>query len=687
MRPELRRTTLAVLLLLAPVAARAQVPGAASDLGDVPLEALLDPSVEAAALHEEQAAEAAASVVVIPGEVVRAHGARTLAEALRGVPGLFGYRDDLFTMVGVRGVGPLLDWTTRLLVLVDGHPLNNGLALGQSYLDRDLPVPLVAVERIEVVKGPVGAVYGPTAFLGVINVVTRREGRGGELQAGVEAAQGRLVGGEGSALLLGQVGEASLAGAVSASGGRDLTWTFPELAADPSRPAPPGGVVAGADGAGALAGHLRLAWRALTVTAACADAFHRLPTAPYEGLVGDPASWVRVRSCYLDASAQWAPAPRLALLVRAAYDDYAFQDSYPYAGPPDGVGAYKDRGDDRWGTAEVRASWRPRGGTLLVAGGSLQHHATRQQAYAPADPSVGSPDLRQAFTAAHLYLLAEQDLPGHLRLHAGVTAAHNSIFGGRFSPKLAAVWTPRPADVLKVVASTGFRPPSVSEAYYQDGTDYLPNPALRPETVRSLELAWTHRQGQHVSITATLFGSSYGDLIQYVTVAAPGLPGPPDPAVPSDWRQQAQNADHLDTVGAELSGEVSLGRRLRASAGLSWQRAGAATVNFPALTAGGTLEVRTPWDPLQLVARGSLVSSRPKDPGNPGARPRVPAAGLLDLGLNLEVPGADGLTLHVRAANLLSSAAPDPLPGDFAPVSELPAAPRTFVLSLRWRWD
>jgi iron complex outermembrane receptor protein len=690
-RPETWTALTLTLLLLLPARGAAQVPGAAPDLGDVSLDAFLDPAVEAASLHEEQASAAAASVVVIPGDEVRAQGARTLAEALRAVPGLFSYRDDFFPMVGVRGVGLPLDWSTRILFLVDGHPLNNAVALGESYLDRDLPVSMLEVERIEVVKGPVGSVYGPTAFLGVVNVVTRGargSPSGGALQGGLESAQGRIMGGQGAALLSGRAGEVVVTGSASGAGSRGFTWAFPELQLDGSRPAPPGGRVAGADGAASGAVHLRLDWRGLSLTGACSQSFHRMPTAPYLALLGDRGTWLELTTCYLDASGQRALGPRLGLFWRVAYDHYEYHDRYAYPEPPEGSGAYRDRAFDHWGSAEVRATWRPADGTLLLAGAAGQVHATLLQAYAPADPTIGSAPIRHGILAGHLYLLAEQALPGSLRLHAGLTAAYNSISGSRVSPKAALVWTPTSRDVLKAIGSTGFRPPTASEAFYLDNTDYLANPSLRPETTRSAELAWEHRFGRSATLSATLFASHFDDLIQYLVVPAPGLPGPPDPGNLSDWRQQARNVASLTTWGAELSGALSLGRRLTISAGLSAQRADwSHQFNFPTLSAGASAAVRLPWDPLQLVARATFVSSRAKDEGNPGTRSRAPPAALLDLGANLEVPGAPGLVLQARVVNLLSAAAPDPVPSDFSPVSELPVAPRTLLLSLRWRWD
>ena len=57
----------------------------------------------------------------------------------------------------MRGLGIIGDFTTRLLVLIDGHPLTNSVG---ADLGRGLPLPLSAVARIEVIKGPVGASTG-----------------------------------------------------------------------------------------------------------------------------------------------------------------------------------------------------------------------------------------------------------------------------------------------------------------------------------------------------------------------------------------------------------------------------------------------------------------------------------------------------------------------------------------------
>src|SRR5919206_2139651 len=181
----------AVALVARPAGAQEALgAGERVDIASVDLASILDLSVEAVELHEELASDAPASVFVLTGDDVRRQGFRTLDEALRSVPGLFGYADGLYPLMGVRGLGLLGDYTTRLLVLVDGHPLNNSLGIGESYLGRDLPVPLSAVRRLEGIKGPVGGVYGPTAFFGVVNLVTTGSPGRAEVAATGDAAQG-----------------------------------------------------------------------------------------------------------------------------------------------------------------------------------------------------------------------------------------------------------------------------------------------------------------------------------------------------------------------------------------------------------------------------------------------------------------------------------------------------------------
>jgi iron complex outermembrane receptor protein len=665
------------------------------EIGTVDLEKLLDLSVTSVTLGEEPASEAAASTFVLSGEDIRAQGFRTLQEVLRSIPGLFAYRDDLFPSIGVRGVGLPIDYTTRFLVLVDGHPLNNSVGIGQSYIGRDFPVPLRAVRRVEVIKGPVGSLYGPTAFLGLVNVVTA--GNEPELGAWAEmdAAQGRLLPGTLGFQVARRVGEVQVL--VSGEGFRSggYTYVFPELVSATDRAAPPGGRVAGMSSADAIGGYGRLSWRELTLVGACNRASSGMPTAPYSSQLLDDRNRLATRTCYGQLTYERAVFGGASILARFAYDDFDYEDRFIYAPPPDSWGTYRDLASARWSTAEARLTWRPAQRTLLVAGAMGQHHDTLQHSFAEglptvlADPEngVGVGKILNRWLTLDTYLLAEQGVGEHVRLHAGLTLYLNELFGNRVTPKAAVIWTPDENHVFKAVYSEGFRAPTASEAFFEDGTDFLANPSLRPETVRSFELIAERRLGRAARLTLSVYQDDYRGLIQYVTVARPGLEGPPDPENPADFRQIGQNQGSLRLRGGELALNLHLGANLRAWGGLAVQHVDQEDFpNFPGVTGNLAISTRALWRPLTLSLHGAFGASRAKvptgrseDAGELGPFLVMGAAALLD------VPQVPGLSVELGIENLLDAHAPSPLAEDSTPVTELREPPRTFRVAVRWR--
>lgn len=114
--------------------------------------------------------EAPATVHVVTAQDIQDAGAQTIWDALRLVPGVDVMIVQTFQgEVGIRGLNKVLN--NRVLVLLDGKPMLSG------YFERVnweyFPVGLTEIHRIEVVIGPVSALYGPNAIGGVINVITK----------------------------------------------------------------------------------------------------------------------------------------------------------------------------------------------------------------------------------------------------------------------------------------------------------------------------------------------------------------------------------------------------------------------------------------------------------------------------------------------------------------------------------
>ena len=152
-------------LLAAPVAA--QVDGPLSNLS---LEQLGRIEVTSTSKEPEEIWRTPAAVFVLTRDDIRRSGATTIPEALRLVPGVEVARIDSDKWsIGIRGFGSRL--SRSVLVLMDGRSVYTQLFAGVYWEDQDTL--LDDIERIEVILGPGGTVWGANAVNGVINIITR----------------------------------------------------------------------------------------------------------------------------------------------------------------------------------------------------------------------------------------------------------------------------------------------------------------------------------------------------------------------------------------------------------------------------------------------------------------------------------------------------------------------------------
>ncbi|RYY29851.1 MAG: TonB-dependent receptor [Chitinophagaceae bacterium] len=169
---------LVLFAVFAPVISKAQQTSAsAKDLKALDVEELLNVEVSLVSRTPQKLSEASSSVQVITGEEIRRSGATNIADALRLVTNLqvAQFRSNAW-IVGSRGFNAL--FTNKLLVMIDGRTVYTPLFAGVIWDMQN--VLLEDVEKIEVVSGPGGALWGANAVNGVINIVTKntRETKG-----------------------------------------------------------------------------------------------------------------------------------------------------------------------------------------------------------------------------------------------------------------------------------------------------------------------------------------------------------------------------------------------------------------------------------------------------------------------------------------------------------------------------
>jgi iron complex outermembrane recepter protein len=174
-----KKIVISSLLWFAANSLYAQQNDSSSQLLNLPLEKLMDIPIYSASKYQETSFEAPLSSSVVTREQIRNSGVTTIMEALRLLPGVLvreqtnGNYD--IHILGLDNVPPnsslIFFANSTTLVMIDNRPVYNYLHGGTFW--ETLPITLNDVERIELVRGPCAAMYGPNAVSGVINIITR----------------------------------------------------------------------------------------------------------------------------------------------------------------------------------------------------------------------------------------------------------------------------------------------------------------------------------------------------------------------------------------------------------------------------------------------------------------------------------------------------------------------------------
>ena len=180
--PRQRAALAAALLLVTSAASGEADPSGdneAQRLAHMSIEDLMRVRVTTVAGTQQSRIATPAALYVITAEDIRRSGHRSVAEALRLVPGMYvGRINSSSWVIGARGLTGTALSATRYLVLVDGRVVYDPL-VSTTYWDT-VDVVLEDIDRIEVIRGPGATLWGQNAMNGVVNIITRsaRESQG-----------------------------------------------------------------------------------------------------------------------------------------------------------------------------------------------------------------------------------------------------------------------------------------------------------------------------------------------------------------------------------------------------------------------------------------------------------------------------------------------------------------------------
>lgn len=479
------------------------------DLMSMPIEALGRVQVYSASRHLEDVRKAPSSVSIITAEEIRRYGWRTLADALASLRGFYISDNRQYTYLGVRGFMRPGDDNPRILLMVNGHRLNDRV-YDTAAIGTEFPLDLDLIDHIEVVRGPGSSLYGTNAIFGEINVITRKPG--GETAAEVSGDAGSLLSRTGRVTLTGSRGGVSglLSGSMYRTAGEPSLY-FPEF----DSPETNNGYAENGDGA-----HFEHAWGELRagdfrLEGMLSDRIRQFPTGADGAAFNDPANRNNDARGYLDAGLHREIFGTTDLDVRVYYDAYNYVGSGDY-GPPGftPVAAFvKARAD--WAGTEATIT-RQMGAQRITAGGDYEYALDiRQWTYAADQPDIfwsnETPWLGGIFGEAELNVIPR------VTIHAGGRVDWFSDFGDAVSPRAALIYSPDGRTTLKYLVGQAYRDPNAYEEDYADGVTVTTGPRkLVPEQILSHEVVAERSLRPWLSVSADGFYNRLKQLIDQV---------------------------------------------------------------------------------------------------------------------------------------------------------------------------
>lgn len=512
--PGLRHAALrmAMALVMVPLAVYAvDRPDARQplDLTNLSVEELLAvdiDTVRGASGFSQRVTEAPSSVTVISADEIKKFGYRTLADVLNSVRGFYVAYDRNYHYTGVRGFGRPGDFNTRILLMVDGIRLNDNL-YDMASVGTDFPVDIDLIDKIEIIRGASSSLYGSNAFMGVLNIYTKR-GRDYKT-AEVSGAAGSQKAFKGRATYGNKFDagpEVLLSGSYfSTNGERNLY--FPEF----DDPATNNGHARNRDGDRSRNALAKMTYGDWSFTLLYGKRDKDVPTASWGTIFNDPDERTQDRHLAASLEYQGLLENQWEVLARLTYQNYYYLGDYPYDYPPRTLNRDESRGT-WWGT-EIRMTKKLFEKHRVTGGVEFRDNFQQDMQNVDLDPYAVYLDNERSSNIWAAYLQDEVSLARNLLLNLGVRYDYYSTFGGTLNPRFALIYKPFEETILKALYGSAFRAPNAYELYYVAAEASKANPNLEPETINSYELVVEQYWGKHLSGSVSLFYYNIKDLI------------------------------------------------------------------------------------------------------------------------------------------------------------------------------
>ncbi|MGS1010799.1 ligand-gated channel protein [Achromobacter anxifer] len=503
----------------------------------------LDTVVVTASGYEQQIQDAPASISVITREDLDKKFYRDINDALVDVPGVIvtggGDRQD----ISLRGMGP-----KYTLILIDGKRQNSRETRTNSDstgVEGGWTPPLSAIERIEVVRGPMSSLYGSDAMGGVINIITRKVPSewGGEIRLDTTIQESNKSGDiyQGNFYLSGPIktdllglqiyGQATQRDEDDIVDGfrkRNSESVTAKLALTPNR-------------------DHDIVLEATTMRQKLHETLGKtvepLPPGQACGRNGCPASSdtdYRSNKWALSHTGRWGWGVSDSYVQQEEFDNRSRQMKIK--------------------NLDIQTSWTlPLGSHMLTLGGSYLSQRLNDQT---GNQLANGPSKVDRYQWA-LFAEDEWRLTESFAVTAGLRMDEDENFGTHFSPRLYGVWHMADRWTLKGGVSTGFRAPDLRQTVagwgqVSRGGNMYGNPDLTPEKSVTEEIGILYDDGEGFNAGLTIFNNDFKDKI--TRVACPATQCTDGPNQFGSDPTTYMNVDKANSRGVEANLKLPLSR-------------------------------------------------------------------------------------------------------------------------------
>jgi outer membrane receptor protein involved in Fe transport len=555
---------------------------------DLSLDSLLQVRITTASKHWELVTDAPASVSVVTTEDISRYGYRTLDEVLSSVPGFYTNYDRNYAYAGVRGFGRPTDYNDRILLLLNGHTMNEPF-YGSAMLGTDFALDLGVVERIEIVRGPGSALYGSGAMLAVVNVITRQGKYSDFLRVtGSLGSYGRRTAG----IAAGKAFGADLEGMGSfrwmERDGQNLYYS--EYDTDSTND----GIAQGLDWDRSVGAFGSVRYKNLKFQGAFFSRSKGIPTGAYGTTFNDNRTRTTDRYGMAEVRLDQPLAPPVSAMARAYFDRYDYNGTFP---SPDLL--YDATTASRLG-GELQIQWDSGPRNRVIAGMEHVDNLRGDYRYWSSDTMFFRGDF--PFRTTAFYVEDEFQLTDDIGLTLGVRHEVHSATASSTAPRAALIFHPSLDASIKLLYGEAYRAPNSYERYYEDPINgFKSNHSVEGERISTLELLCEKRVSDWLYASSSAYAYRMRGLIDQVI----------DPA---DSLLHFTNISPVRAAGLEMRIVVALDHSVRGYANYTYEHATdeyseATLTNVPVhlFRAGMSLD---PWQAIRFGIEERYESGR-----------------------------------------------------------------------------